>query len=86
MATVTRRRPELRDSARRPAVALGMERVKGDFCDNVSITLEQVIIGKYALAPSISNEHFYLICISSVGNLHMKNMTPLPIVLLVLNF
>jgi hypothetical protein len=62
--------------------------IKGDFCDdfNQIYYLEQGIIGKYASAPSVSNESFDLICISSGGNLHMNNMTPLPIVLFCLAF
>jgi hypothetical protein len=36
--------------------------------------------------PSISNENVDLICISSRGNLHMKNMTPLPFLLAVLHY
>jgi hypothetical protein len=47
---------------------------------------EQGIIGKLVAVPSISNDNFNLICIYSGGNLRMKNMTPLLIVLTALHF
>jgi hypothetical protein len=48
--------------------------------------LEQGVIGKHASAPLTSDKDFDLICISSGGNLIMKNMTPLLCVLAILHF
>jgi hypothetical protein len=55
-------------------------------CEELLGNLAHLPVALHITQGNESNENIYLISISSGGNLHMDNMTPLPVVLSVFNF